>query len=813
VGKYAVRSFRMFEPRLNQHDTNMSPRTHDQDWAHSPPLASDREPHDLDEHLRAVGHLAASFAPGPAAGVARLAGLWHDLGKRRPGFQSYIRQAGIVDAHIERVAEKSKTHSAAGALWALQHLEQTQGQQGKVLARILQYVIAGHHAGLDNWEAGDGMGLAARLMSDEAQRELSEALAGRGVDEILSASPLQIDLAGLGITDEHAKRTPARFALWVRMVFSALVDADFLDTEAYMDGQKAAVRGATFDLHSMRDALDKYLAAFGEPQTAVNRIRADVLAQCRLKSHYQPGVFSLTVPTGGGKTLSSLAFALNHAVTNNKRRIVYAIPYTSIIEQTADVFREVFRDWGDDAVVEHHSNAESSAEEETTQSRLACENWDAPLIVTTNVQLFESLFSRKTSRCRKLHSLMNSVIVLDEAQLLPVEFLQPVVDVLRYLVQDFGVTVLLCTATQPTLNTPPGFDPQRGLKRGLGASIEIIDDIPALYRVLERVRVLLPPSLEHPRTWPELADEISAHAAALTIVSRRADAAALFRLIKGRTPDARCWHLSALMCAQHRSDTIAEIKDALKARRELLAAGRHAASVHVVSTQLVEAGVDLDFPVVYRALAGLDSIAQAAGRCNREGKLPELGAMHVFVPPTKAPPGLLTLARDTCKAVWHGSLDDPLAEPLIKQYFKRLYHDAPSTDIAGICEMLKLQPDLKALSLPVQFRSASDAFKLIDEKESATVLVRYRSPKPSEDVDALIAKLERDGPARPLMRKLQRYGVTIYQDQIRHLKADIREVDLCPGLYVQREGRDGFYDPQMGARLDSAPGDPNLCVG
>jgi CRISPR-associated endonuclease/helicase Cas3 len=675
---------------------------------------------------------------------------------------------------------------------------------------LLQYVIAGHHAGLDNWEAGEGAGLAARLAGEDAQLELAEALARPQVDDIVKATLLGIDLNSLGICNEHQKLNPGRFALWVRMVFSALVDADFLDTEAYMDGGQAQAHRGTVDLRVLRDTLNAHLAAFGEPLTPVNRIRAQVLGQCQSKASLPAGIFSLTVPTGGGKTLSSLAFALEHAMQHGKRRIVYAIPYTSIIEQTADVFRDVFKALGDGTVIEHHSNAESSPEAETTRSRLACENWDAPLIVTTNVQLFESLFARKTSRCRKLHSLVNSVIVLDEAQLLPVEFLQPVVDVLRYLVQDFGVTVLLCTATQPALNAPPSGDPQRGLRRAIGSVTEIIDDVPSLYRALERVRVRLPSSLETPRSWPELADEIAAHDAALTIVSRRADAAELYRLIKARIGGAKCWHLSALMCAQHRSDTIAEIKSALKARREALAAGQPSGPVHVISTQLVEAGVDLDFPVVYRALAGLDSIAQAAGRCNREGKLPEPGAVHVFVPPTKAPPGLLSLARDTCKAVWRGMPSDPFALPLIDLYFKRLYHDAPSTDKARICDLLKLQPDLKAMSLPVQFRSAADAFKLIDEKDSATVLVRYATPSKRDDVDALIGMLEHDGPARWLLRKLQRYGVTIYQHQVRRLvdMGDIVEVATCPGLYVQREGWEGFYDPVMGAKVDSAPGDP-----
>ncbi len=792
----------------------MSPESDPDDWAHAPPPdRSGAQPHGLDEHLRSVAGLAAAAAVPSARQCARLAGLWHDLGKRRPGFQRYIRQAGGADAHIEgRVADRDKTHSAAGALWAQRVLQERLGPQGLLLSRVLQYVIAGHHAGLDNWDGGEaGAGLAARLASADAQRELQEVLGRPSPPDIQGPEDFALDLQSLPIGDERANATPGRFALWLRMLFSALVDADFLDTEVYMNPAQAGRRDGAPGLLAMQQACQSHLdhLAAGAAPTPVNRLRASILGQCRAKADFPPGVFSLTVPTGGGKTLSSLAFALNHAARHGQRRIVYAIPYTSIIEQTADVFRQVFAALGEDVVIEHHSNAETTPEQETARSRLACENWDAPLIVTTNVQLFESLFARKTSRCRKLHNLAGSVIVLDEAQLLPLEFLQPVVDVLRYLVQDFGVTVLLCTATQPVLNTSTSADPQRGLRRGLGTVTEIIDDVPALYAALERVQVHLPVSLETPRAWPELADEMAGHEAMLAIVSRRADAAELYRLLKQRT-DEGCWHLSALMCAQHRSDTIAAIKQALQRRREALAAGRAAAPVRVVSTQLVEAGVDLDFPVVYRAMAGLDSIAQAAGRCNREGKLAVLGQVHVFVPPTQPPPGLLRQARDACKLVWHDRPAEPFALPLIQRYFERLLHDAASLDAKRITELLKLEVDRKALSLSVRFRDAAHAFKLIDDKDGATVLVRYCSPNAREDANALIGMLERDGPVRWLMRKLQRYGVTIYQHQLRKLldAGDIREVAACPGLYVQLAEWDGFYDPVLGARVDSAPGDP-----
>jgi len=336
--------------------------------------------------------------------------------------------------------------------------------------------------------------------------------------------------------------------------------------------------------------------------------------------------------------------------------------------------------------------------------------------------------------------------------------------------------------------------------------------VPGLYAALERVRVHVPSDLNVARDWPELADEIASHDAVLSIVSRRADAQLLFNLVRQHDP-AGCWHLSALMCAQHRSDVIAEIKAALVERRAALSAGQNTTPVRVVSTQLVEAGVDLDFPVVYRALAGLDSIAQAAGRCNREGKLPGLGEVHVFVPPTKAPPGLLRQARETCKTLWSEGPDNPFALPLFERYFQKLYHDA-DLDAKGICQAVQLEADPRERTLAVRFKDASDKFRLIDDADAATVLVRYQSPGAKEDINALIGMLERDGPSRWLMRKLQRYGVTVYRYQLDKLikAGDIREVPMCPGLYVQIEGWDAFYHAQLGANVDGAPGDPAAMV-
>lgn len=773
-----------------------------------PPLAhtastpdGSRREHELGEHLSLVSKIADSFAKAfGAADWARLAGLWHDLGKYRPGFQEYIR--ACAEAHIEgRVNNSNKTHSAAGALWAESHLVACQGQPGRIVARVLAYLIAGHHAGLDNWHDG----LRVRLDGNAARRELEDCLGAVPPAAILEPRGVLPDPRGMPVDTRNGAGS---FALWVRMLFSCLVDADFLDTETFMAPDKAATRAqpATPEevLRALQERFDVHMTTLAADarNTPVNAIRADVLAQCRAKAALSPGVFTLTVPTGGGKTLSSLAFALHHAVAHGKRRVIYAIPYTSIIEQTADIFRGIF---GDENVVEHHSNADADAAQETARSRLACENWDAPLIVTTNVQLFESLFARRTSRCRKLHSLVGSVIVLDEAQLLPVGFLQPILDVLRLLVRDYGVTLVLCTATQPALSSATSFDPRRGL-RGFSAGevAEIIDDVPALYAALKRIRVHVPASLDARREWPDIAQDIAQHDAVLAIVNRRGDARELHRLLKMHDTTG-LWHLSALMCPQHRSDTIARIKAALGARREAHAQGAPAMPVRVVSTQLVEAGVDMSFPVVFRALAGLDSIAQAGGRCNREGELDGLGEVHVFVPPSEPPPGLLRQARDSCRKVWHRIEGDPLELGLFPAYFRQLYGDA-DLDARGICEMLRVGRDAD-----IRFRDAANAFRLIDDEEAATVIVRYPVDD-SHAVDQWIAMLERDGPERWLMRKLQRYGVSIYRHDVARLltQGDIRELGGFPGLYVQ--AADTFYDPVLGANVEGSPGDPARLV-
>jgi CRISPR-associated endonuclease/helicase Cas3 len=737
------------------------------------PDGSWRDPHDLLEHLSNVGTLAAAFAEQFGSGWARLAGRWHDLGKYRPRFQRYIRLASgfEADAHIKGEAGKAP-HSTAGALLATDHF----GLAGRVLA----YLIAGHHAGLADWFGG----LQVRLGNADSRDELNEALAENPPAELLDAGGFKPDLRAI----PGGKNG---FALWVRMLFSALVDADFLDTERYMDPAKFAQRNQWPTLAELTPLFDAHMArmAATAPATSVNTLRADILRQCREQAALLPGLFSLTVPTGGGKTLSGMAFALEHARIHGKRRVIHVIPYTSIIEQTADIFRGIFGD----TVIEHHSNAESAPDAETSASRLACENWDAPIVVTTNVQFFESLFAARTSRCRKLHNLVDSVVILDEAQLLPPEFLQPILDALNLLTQHYGVTVVLSTATQPALSTRAYFDARQNL-RGLDNVREIIDDPDALYTKMERVQVRLPADWQARTDWPQLALELAAHDSVLAIVNTRKDARALWEQMQMHNKGTL--HLSALMCGAHRSQVIGDIKARLKA----------GVPTRVVSTQLVEAGVDVDFPVVFRALAGLDSIAQAAGRCNREGRLAKKGEVVIFVPPKPAPPGLLRKGEDACRSVLHDTTEHPLARARFAAYFERLYH-ACELDAHGIASLLEVD----GKELAVNFRTAADRFKLIADEDSAPIVVRYLGEDGLDDsIDKWLATLRKDGPQRWLMRKLQRYTVNLHRCDVAKLLAHGDIAEIMPGLFVQVS--DFLYHPTLGLDPDGSPHGPTSLI-
>ncbi|MFK5915410.1 MAG: CRISPR-associated helicase Cas3' [Woeseiaceae bacterium] len=715
------------------------------------------EPHLLDEHLRCVKKIAEEFALDIGPDWAGLSGLWHDLGKYRKRFQDYIRlQSGYEreNAHIENGTRAP--HSTAGAIHSTKLLPPGFGH-------ILSYLIAGHHAGLPDWNGGKGS-LQYRLK--DGLTEYQEALAENIPIDILHGDCPELP--------EVAKSVES-IALWMRMLFSCLVDADFLDTELYMQPDKSAQRNECISLKSLQTRFLKEMDVLkkNSHKSDLNDIRNNVLKECITAAHWKPGLFSLTVPTGGGKTLSSLAFALEHARIHNKKRIIYAIPFTSIIEQNADVFRKFI---GDDAVLEHHSSLDIAPNNENSQSRLAAENWNAPLIVTTNVQLFESLFASRTSRCRKLHNLVNSVIVLDEAQQIPRDFHAPITQIMQQLSDYFGVTWVLCTATQPVLAESKNTFGQILLK-GLNDVREIISEPVTLSTQLKRVEVTLPTVDESKLSWNELALKLKAEDSVLAIVNTRKQARKLFELLPD---DKNNLHLSANMCAQHRTQVIKQIKDRLKQR----SAGDQR-PLRVVSTQLIEAGVDVDFPVVYRAMAGLDSIAQSAGRCNREGKLKGLGKVIVFKAEQSSPPGFLKQGEDiTSELIASGQLDKPLSPESFEKYFS-LMNSKGDRDKHGILDLLRASQSHDA-PLAIQFRTAAEKFRLIDNN-GVSIIVPFKFDGENESpVESWIAQLEADSSQKWVYKKLQRYTVSITENMAKQFHAS-GCIDVRAGQFVLLE--------------------------
>lgn len=742
--------------------------------------------HPLDEHLREVARLAGGFAERFGnADWARVSGFWHDLGKYKGDFQCYIRdRSGYERDEADEGGPGKVDHTAAGAIHALERL----GPMG----RILGYLIAGHHSGLPDWikDEAKGRGLEERL-SDRSH--LEQALEGLPSEGILRVELPKSPPCGKPMAPEHVH-------LWIRMLFSCLADADFLDTEAFMDPGKAAMRPVEADLEFLRARYDHFMEAMqsGAADTSVNRIRRQILDDCREHAAWDPGFFSLTVPTGGGKTLASMGFALDHAIRHGKRRIVVVIPYTSIIEQTAEVLRKVF---GEDLVLEHHSNLDP--DRETMKSKLATENWDAPIVVTTNVQLFESMFAARTSACRKLHNLTNSVVILDEAQMLPPEFLKPILSGLRGLVENFGVSAVLCTATQPALVGRIGGEKFQNKEsfEGLpkGQVRELMTSPESLSKELMRVQVERHPKGDQACSWDEIATDLVKVDQVLCIVNTRKDCRALYDLLPKDTI-----HLSALMCGEHRSMVIAGIKSKLKAGEP----------IRVVSTQLVEAGVDLDFPVVYRALAGLDSIAQAAGRCNREGKLSQRGRVVVFAPPKPAPMGLLRKGEEATKSLLRTRPDlvQDLTPEAFRAYFETFYGKVNSFDSKDILTLLA-GPDVQKFQF--QFRTAAQRFRLIDDSMQKSIVVWFDCER--FDSRELMEDLRKFGPNQRFMRRMQRCTVTVPERAWKGLldQGTIQELVNADrkGLGIWGQCVPELYDRTFGLRLEGPAfqGDEFIC--
>ncbi len=688
-------------------------------FAHSGTMPDFSDWQRLDDHLQGVAALAAQKAAiFDATHLGDAMGLLHDLGKYTRKFQ---RRLAGDPARVD--------HSSAGAQLAAERY----GSLGTLLA----YGIAGHHAGLANGIDG----LRRTSLEDRLRAELHP------LDETWQSEiAMPPSLAPPPLRPHSTERGGFQLAFCVRMLFSCLVDADYLDTEAYYDHLEGRDnhRGIpTPTLAMLREQLDTYLNGMLS-DSDVNRLRGQILSHVRSGANKQTGLFSLAVPTGGGKTLTSLAFALDHAIQHNLRRVIYVIPYTSVVEQTASVFRAALGPLGEKAVLEHHSGFRVETpprdQPERYQAReklrLAMENWDAPIIVTTAVQFFESLFAARPSQCRKLHSIAGSVVILDEAQTLPLKHLRPCVAVIDELARNYRSSVVLCTATQPALLAPDFIG-------GLESVRELAPDPPSLFRQLDRVRVSHIGALDD----DTLRDRLRQHEQVLCIVNNRRHARSLFEAIAD-LPGAR--HLSTLMCAAHRSQVLDDVRGMLKRGNPCL----------LVATSLIEAGVDVSFPAVYRAEAGLDSIAQAAGRCNRNGER-AANDSHVYVFATAnddwAPPPELKQFAQVAHEVLRHHADNPLSPTAIEAYFRALYWHR-GDDALDQENLLGLLSRSRPETLPME--TLADKFRLIDNLQYP-VIVPWHSEPWDNEARSLIDRLRHAEKCGGLARQLQRYLVQL----------------------------------------------------
>ena len=681
--------------------------------AHSPNPHG--EWHALSEHLQRVAEIAREFStPLGAPDVGYFLGLWHDVGKAHPQFQQYL----------QGLQARGGDHKGAGAVIASRHLGPA------------AIAIQGHHGGLPSFETFRAW-VAERASAPEVQAALD--IARQHVD---------LQEPGHPVPQPRHLQSKRSAELFLRLMFSALVDADFLDTESHFRPERPEQRrnnyipmpGSETPLAQLLRRFETHVAARPTPaKTEVNRVRAEVLAACEAAAAQGPGFFRLTVPTGGGKTLSGMSFALRHAVQNDLRQVIVAVPFITITQQTTAVYRSIFERAGSPpTVLEHHSGStqELDASDYNAASvwkRLAAENWDAPIVVTTTVQLFESLFSSQVSACRKLHRLANSVIFLDEVQSLPVRLLETILDGLKELVTHYGVTVVLSTATQPAFEGVRGFEDSDVR--------EIVPSFKEHFAALKRVDYEW--RTDRATGWVEAAAWLRETTQCLAILNTKRDALALLDALAD--PDAL--HLSTLLCGAHRSRVVEEL-------RLRLASG---SPCRLVSTQVIEAGVDLDFPLVVRALGPLESVIQAAGRCNREGRLVK-GKVIVFKPEGGGlPPGAYrTEANETDALLAAGDLD-PHDPDHVARYYRRLLGGGGqpgtlATDAAGV------QPMRDALDYP----EVSQRFRMIDDDTVSVVVLTYPGPGQNAEVLQLLDRVtEQPAAARHLLRQLQPYTVAI----------------------------------------------------
>lgn len=649
----------------------------------------------LKEHLENTAKLCGKFAE--SFGMydwGYCCGLFHDIGKYSFEFQKRVRGS---DQRVD--------HATAGAkvCW-----------ERNGLYRFLSYCIAGHHAGLPD-TGGSGDVASRGTMYGRMKKKIKDYRTYEKEVSIpsLASPPFQVSKTeNIGIL----------FSMMIRMLFSCLVDADYLDTESFMCNGKV-VRDSGESIEILCEKVKKHVAGWLEnvDLKSINGRRTEILKSCVDKGKEDKGLFSLTVPTGGGKTTASLAFALEHAKKHGMDRVIYVIPYTSIIEQNAEIFRNIL---GKENVLEDHCNVDYESNEELKPMHLATENWDKPVVVTTNVQFFESLFANKTSKCRKLHNMTNSVIIFDEAQTLPSGYLKPCIAVMEQLIRHYGSSIVLCTATQPAL---------KGI---LSEDISIKELCPRMdeqFQFFKRVSIQNMGRMEE----DELVRKLETEHQVLCILNTKKRAQKIYKKIKREG----VYHLSTSMYPVHRKRVLGEIKERLKDRKECI----------VISTSLVEAGVDLDFEKVYRQLSGVDSIIQAAGRCNREGKRAvEDSITYVFQFGEKEciPGQRLQMEITECLLDEKRNLEEL---DTIRYFFEMLYHfhgeDLDRKDI------LK---KFKADDLP--FATVSKEVKLIEEN-TKTIFV----PKEKRAIE-ILSELKIKGITKKIMREMGQYCVNVYEN-------------------------------------------------
>lgn len=691
----------------------------------------------LKDHLVNVAERAKAFADAFGAGdAAYRMGLLHDIGKYSVNAQRRQRDP----EHCARV-----DHSTAGAQEAFNKRD-----------AAAAFAIAGHHAGLPNIGAKREPENGTLLC--RCRKQLT------GADD---PSDWRNEIAPEAAVrqPDFAMQSKFELSVYTRMLFSCLVDADFLDTEAFLNPND--LRGAGEPIRAlyakMRKEADGLLSASNP--SPINAKRNDILRRCLQGGEMPRGLYTLTVPTGGGKTKASLAFALSHAAAHDLRRVIYVVPYTGIIEQNAGVFSDML---GEDNVLEHHANVvfQDGEDGDSLQMRrwmLACENWDAPVVVTTAVQFFESLFAAKTSKCRKLHNIADSVIVFDEAQMLPLPYIKPCVDAVAELVRHYGVTAVLCTATQPALNRFfKAFDPQLEMR-------ELMPEPDDLYRFFRRVRF----EKEGAVDAQTVAQKMSEQGQALCIVNTRAKAKEVYEALQG---EGR-FCLTTLLTPRDRTEKLKEIRQRLKDGRRCL----------VVATCLIEAGVDVDFPTVWREVCGLDSVLQAAGRCNRENtRRAEESIVHIFSFEGAKPRQFAqNIASFQSVAERFDEIDTLEA---IKAYYTDLFllKGEDALDARKIIETCK----------DMNFRTAAENFRMIDD-ETFTVYI------PTEENEALLNELRMGKCGRQLLRKLAHDAVSIYPQQFQRIAvAAERLPEINAAILTDRS----LYDEECGLRDQPATG-------